>query len=132
MKKKIIPLFVVSALALMMTACEHTAPAPSAEQNSESNFVPLDSGVQNSITCTGIQTRTLPDGRLEVAANIRNRENRRLQVQINCAFKDEQGFEVDATPFDNLFLDENATETRRWTSANNQAKKFTIHVREAR
>jgi len=32
-------------------------------------------------------------------ANLRNRENRRIQVQANCVFKDAQGFSVEDTPF---------------------------------
>jgi len=92
----------------------------------------MDPGAQKSVTCSEIQKRTLPDGRLQVAANIRNLENRRLQVQIDCVFKDEQGFEVDSTPWNTLILTENATETERFESANNQAKLFTIRVREAR
>ncbi|HWF18261.1 MAG TPA: hypothetical protein VG754_03295, partial [Verrucomicrobiae bacterium] len=44
----------------------------------------LDPAVQYSVTCSGIQQRYTPDGRLDVVANIRNREGRRIQVQINC------------------------------------------------
>src|SRR6266536_1651440 len=131
MKKKLIPLFAASAFAVAITGCQHGgayAPVNTTKYNYEStaNFVTLDPGTQRSVTSPGIQTRTLPDGRLEVAANIRNRENRRLQVQVNCVFKDAQGFEVDSTPFENVFLDENATETKRFQSRNNQAKTFTV------
>lgn len=94
-------------------------------------FVLLDSRVQRSVTCSGIQERKLEDGRLEVAANIRNRENRRIQVQINCEFKDEQGFVVDSTPNQTLILDENAQQGAKFTSLNDKARKYTIRVREA-
>ena len=60
-------------------------------ENTE-KFVLLDKPTQTSITCTGLQERTLPDGRLEIVANVKNREDRRIQVQIGCVFKDEQGF----------------------------------------
>jgi hypothetical protein len=69
---------------------------------------------------------------LQVSANVRNRENRRIQVQINCEFKDGQGFSTDSTPFQNLILDENAQETVRFISMNDQAQRFTIRVRQAR
>lgn len=95
-------------------------------------FVLLDKGAQKSVTSSGIQQRTLEDGRLEVTANLRNRENRRIQVQVNCVFKDEQGFPVDETPFRNVFLDENAQEGVQFVSMNNKAKRYTIRVREAR
>lgn len=96
------------------------------------NFVLMDSGAQRSVTSSGIQERRLPDGRLEIAANVRNRENRRIQVQINCEFKDAQGFVVDSTPFQSLFLTENGQETVRFTSMNDQAARYTVRVRQAR
>lgn len=95
-------------------------------------FVLMDKGAQRSVTCTGIEQRFLADGRLEVAANIRNRENRRIQVQVNCEFKDEAGFTIDSTPWQTLILTENGQETVRFTSMNNRAKRFTVRVRQAR
>jgi hypothetical protein len=96
-------------------------------------FVLLDQPAQYSVTCTGLQERTLGDGRLEVVANVKNRESRRIQVQINCVFKDEQGFSTsDETPFQTLILSENATEAVHFTAMNTLAKKYTIRVRQAR
>ncbi|HZV33912.1 MAG TPA: YcfL family protein, partial [Verrucomicrobiae bacterium] len=104
------------------------------DQENHQLIVLLDSQVQYSVTCSGIQQRTTPDGRLEVTANIRNRENRRIQVQVNCVFKDEQGFptEGDDAPFQNLFLDENAQQSVHFVSMNNRAKRYTIRIRQAR
>ena len=93
----------------------------------------LDPGVQYSVTCSGIQERTLPDGRLEVVAHLRNRENRRIEVQANCVFKDQNGFSTsDETPFVMVILTENATEDVKFVSMNNLAKKYTVRVRQAR
>ena len=93
----------------------------------------LDPGVQYSVTCSGIQEQTLADGRLEVVAHLRNRENRRIEVQANCVFKDQNGFTTsDETPFVTVILTENATEDVKFTSINNLAKKYTIRVRQAR
>ena len=93
----------------------------------------LDPGVQYSVTCSGVQERTLPDGRLEVIAHLRNRENRRLEVQANCVFKDQNAFSTgDETPFVMVILTENGTEDVKFTSMNNLAKKYTIRVRQAR
>jgi len=95
-------------------------------------FVLLDKAAQYSVTCPGIQESRLPDGRLQVLANLRNREARRIQVQVNCVFKDAQGFVVEETPFQNVFLDENAQEGVKFVSANDKAQRYTVRVREAR
>ena len=144
-----------AGLALLLAGCCQTGPkpAPSGTKSAGTShpegayapvnatrydlentapFVLLDKGAQQSVTCSGIQQRTLEDGRLEVAANVRNRLNRRIEVQINCEFKDEQGFVVDATPFQTLILTENGQEGVRFTSLNDKAKRYTIRVRQAR
>ncbi len=96
-------------------------------------FALLDEATQYSVTCTGLQEIALADGRLEVVANLKNRENRRIQIQVNCVFKDEQGFSTgDETPFQNVILSENATEAVRFTAMNTLAKKYTVRVRQAR
>ena len=97
-----------------------------------SKFVLLNKAAQYSITCGSLQEGRLPDGRLQVHANLRNRESRSLQVQVNCVFKDAQGFVVEDTPFQNVFLDENAQEGVSFLSANEKAQRYTIRVREAR
>lgn len=138
MKNKI--LIIMSALGLslaLQTGCETGAYPPKRTQEfdleNREPFVLLDKATQNSVTCTGIQQRTLEDGRLEVTANVRNRIKKRIQVQINCVFKDEQGFSTgDETSWINLILDENAQESVKFVSMNNKAKKFTIRVRQAR
>ena len=96
-------------------------------------FVLMDQAAQYSITCTGFQENTTPDGRLEVVANVKNREERRIQVQISCVFKDAQRFSTgDETPWQTLILTENATEAVRFTATNPLSKTYTIRVRQAR
>jgi uncharacterized protein YcfL len=142
--KKNLSLFVLSLLAgagVFLTGCatDHDTgayvPINTMINDVENHevVVLLDPRVQYSVTCPGIQERTTPDGRMEVVAQIRNRENRRLQVQINCVFKDDQGFptEGDETPFRTLILSENAQETASFSSLNNKARHFTIRIREA-
>ena len=100
---------------------------------SKEPVVLLDPGVQYSVTCSGVQESTLPDGRLEVVAHLRNRENRRIEVQANCVFKDQNGFSTsDETPFVMVILTENATEDVKFVSMSNLARKYTIRVRQAR
>jgi len=134
-------LSVFSAVAglLLVGGCA-TEPGPFTPQDTTKytventeKFVLLDKPTQTSITCTGLQERMLPDGRLEIVANVKNRESRRLQVQIGCVFKDEQGFSTgDESPYQNLILAENSTEAVRFTAMNNLAKRYTIRVRQAR
>ncbi len=130
----------VAVTALALSAGCVTQPGPFAPldttkftlENTE-RFVLLDEPAQNSVTCTGLQQNLLADGRLEVVANVKNRESRRIQVQINCVFKDDQGFSTgDETPWQTLILSENSTEAVRFTAMNGQAKKYTVRVRQAR
>jgi uncharacterized protein YcfL len=96
-------------------------------------FAVMDRAVQYSVTCTGIQQHTTPDGRLEIVANIKNRENRRIQVQVGCVFRDAQNFSTgDETPWQTLILGEHATEAVRFTAMNAKAKTYTVRVRQAR
>ena len=137
MKKTLLAGFCCLPLLLLQGGCAHEgAYAP---QNTDTNnlentakFVLLDPGAQRSVTCSGLQETRLTDGRLQVRASVRNRENRRLEVQINCVFKDDQGFAVDDTPFRSLILTENETQGVEFTSINDKAKTYTIRVRQAR
>ncbi len=139
MKSKLIALaFLTPALALFTGCKSHDTgaypPVNTTVNNLEDSakFVLLDKGAQYSVTCSGMQEARLGDGRLQVLANLRNRENRRLQIQVNCVFKDAQGFVVEDTPFQTVFLDENAQEGVKFVSANEKAQRYTIRVREAR
>ena len=90
-------------------------------------------GAQRAATCSGLQELVLEDGRLEVGANIRNRVNKRVQLQVSCVFKDIQGFSTgDEVPWQTLILTENSQETVRFVSMNDKAKGYTVRVREAR
>ena len=131
----------VAALSVLVLAgCQHhpetgaLTPQSTTKFNQENKekFVLLDPGAQYSVTCSGLQETTLPDGRLQVVANVRNRENRRLEVQINCEFKDAQGFAFDSTPFQTLILTENSTEAVKFESMNDKARNYTVRVRQAR
>jgi uncharacterized protein YcfL len=132
----------VAALSIVMTGCQTTetgAYAPSREGGIDRNnyettvkVALMDRGVQNSVTVSDLETTTLPDGRMQVAANVRNRENRRIQLQANCEFKDEQGLALDSTPWQTLILTENSMETIQFASMNRDARRYTIRLREAR
>jgi hypothetical protein len=140
MKKYLQAIVASASLMLAFTGCEtevidHGAYLPLNvvvnDLEDHTTLVLLDKRVQNSVTCPGIQETRLPDGRLQVSVNLRNRENRRVQVQANCVFKDAQGFTLDETPFQNVLLDEHAQEGVKFVSMNDKAVRYTIRVREA-
>lgn len=139
MKKAVITSLLGAAALALLAGCQ-TEPGPFLPQDttkytveSTDKFVLMDKNVQNSVTCTGLQEGTTPEGRFSVAANVKNRENRRIQVQISCVFKNDQGFSTeDETPWQTLILGENTTETVRFVSMNDQARRYTIRVRQAR
>ncbi len=123
--------------ALLLAGCESPGakvPVNTTKYDVENRatFVLFDSGAERSVTVSGIQEGRTPEGRLQVAANVRNRENRRIEVQINCEFKDAQGFALDSTPFEPLILAEHEQKTVRFTAMNNQPSRYTIRVRQAR
>jgi len=133
-------LALLATVALALSAGCATEPGPFTPQDTTKytventeKFVLLDKPTQVSVTCTGLQERLLPDGRLEVVANVKNREARRIQVQIQCVFKDEQRVSTgDETAWQTLILAENSTEAVRFTATNPQAKTYEIRVRQAR
>jgi uncharacterized protein YcfL len=142
MKKTFATFSSLATAALLFTGCETAPPDTGAylpvnttvnDLENHERIVLMDPRVQTSVTCPGIQQRAMADGRMEVTANLRNRENRRIQVQVNCVFKDDQGFptEGEETPFKNVILTENAQEPVHFISLNDKAKRYTIRVREA-
>ncbi|MGA3007280.1 MAG: YcfL family protein [Opitutaceae bacterium] len=136
--KTVFPALATAATLALLAGC--STPGPYAPQDTTkytientNQFVLLDEPTQVSVTCTGLEPRLLPDGRLNVVALVKNREDRRIQVQIQCVFKDANGFSTgDETPWENLILAENSTETVPFTAMNTLAKNFTIRVRQAR
>lgn len=128
---KLLPFFSLAAgLALcLMPGCASYKPA----DDSKLDYVSLDEAVADSIRMVGAQSGLISDGRLEVVVKLKNLLNRRIEVQVDCVFKNAQGFPTnDESSFQTLILTENATEPVKFTSLNNQAKKYTIRVRQAR
>lgn len=134
--KSILPCFAALALLTLATGCRSTGPytpTPTADVEGREPVVLMDQMVQTSVTSQGVHYRQLPDGRLEAIAIIQSRDPRRIQVQIQCVFKDANGITIDdETPWQTLILTENGQEQVSFKSMNNQAKKATIRVRQAR
>jgi hypothetical protein len=137
MKLAFITLSILSLGAVLLTGCQTGGARPpvnTTKYNYETTakFALMDRGAQRSVTAPSLQEGRTEDGRLQVAANIRNRENRRIEVQVQCVFKDVQGFAVDETPWQTLILTENGQETVRFVSMNESATDYTVRVRQAR
>jgi hypothetical protein len=137
MKNRLFSLLAALTALTIFTGCQSSGGAYLPKNTTKYNYedseqlVLMDAMVQRSITSPGIQETRLPDGRLEVAANLRNREGRRIQVQTQCEFKDGQGFALDSTPWVTTILTERSQETVRFTSMNDKAQRYTIRVRQA-
>jgi hypothetical protein len=129
--------FFVSALAIgLLAGCATPESGPHPPQKvsvktaqDTSKFVLLDKA---AVTCEGFEETRLPDGQLQVLATLRNLENRRVQVQVSCAFKDAQGFDVEDTPFETVILDAHGLEGLKFLSANDKAQRYTICARKPR
>ena len=140
MKKSMVSLLAAGAAVLLVAGCSTHDKGPylpewaqtPAYENREP-IVLLDPGVQYSVTYTGVQEQPLADGRLQVTIHLRNRENRRIEVQANCVFKDVNFYLAgDETPFQTVILTENSQQDLIFTSMNDRAKRYTIRVRQAR
>ena len=128
MKTKLILLLSVCAI---IAGCGASVAQQAAAANN-SKFVALGNLGARTVKCTAMQETQLTDGRLQVRANILNLINKRVDLQVSCSFKDEQGFAIDTTPFQTLILDETAQETVEFISLNAKAKDYTVRVRLAR
>ena len=137
MKNRFLSILAAIALTGIFAGCQTDHGAYLPENATKNNYedseqlVLMDAMVQHSVTSPGIQQTRLQDGRLEVAANLRNRESRRIQVQAQCEFKDGQGFTIDSSPWNTVILTENGQETVRFTSMNDRAQRYTVRVRQA-
>lgn len=125
--------------ALLLAGCQtrpaslHSTETTKYSIESTGKFVWMDPATEAAVVCTGLQEHVGNDGRIEVMANVQNRENRPIQVEVRCVFKDGNGFSTgDETPWRILLLDAGATEAVHYAAANNLARKYTIMVRSAR
>jgi uncharacterized protein YcfL len=125
----------LGALAGCATAPGTQAPRDSTKFTIENTdrFAALDPATQATVSCTGLQERTLGDGRLEVIANVKNQGGGPVRVQIQCLFLDEQGAQVGAgAAWQALALAGDSTEVVRFTAPDAVAKRYAIRVRKVR
>ncbi|HEY5078992.1 MAG TPA: hypothetical protein VII43_04070 [Opitutaceae bacterium] len=96
-------------------------------------FAALDAATQEDISCTGLQERTLGDGRLEIVASLRNRGDKPMRLQVQCLFLDARGLPIgDAGQWELLQVGAGSTEVERFTAAVAGEGRYAIRVRSAR
>ena len=126
----------VVAVGMLLTGCG-TVPTTSSEETpvgetvapTDETFVALNKVAAEAVECAAFFTRTLPDGRLEVAVNLRNLSDKPLRLKTNCVFKNAQGFSLkDETALRTIEVAAGAVETVRFTATNPAAKRFTVRV----
>jgi hypothetical protein len=119
-----------AALTLLLAGCAAgPSAAPSAAEDT-GPFVPLDRIARAAVSCTAYQERELADGRLDVAADLRNEGGSPVRVRVQCVFRDAGGLPAGAAPWRTLALGAFATETVRFTAEDARARQFSIRVRE--
>jgi uncharacterized protein YcfL len=129
---------VLGALALL-AGCS-TVPAPQAPMETTKftventdRFVALDSAAEAAVSCTGLQERTLGDGRIEVVANLKNSGATPARIRVQCVFVDEQGSPLGGeVPWQPLEIAAQSTEVVRFTAPGLAARRYVIRVRTAR
>jgi uncharacterized protein YcfL len=132
------PILLLAALC-SLAGCA-TAPAPQAPQDTTKftventdRFAVLDSATEAVVSCTGLQERTLGDGRLEVVANLRNSDAKPVRVRVQCEFLDAEGLPVGAeAPWQAVAISGASTEVVRFTAPAVAARKYAIRVRRDR
>jgi hypothetical protein len=132
---KLAALCFVAALAGCAAAPGTQAPPDSAKYTVENtdHFAALDPAADSAVKCTGLQERTLGDGRLEVIANVKNRGSDATRVQIQCVYLDAQGALVGSEgPWQELSLTGNSTEVVRFTAPDTRSTSYSIRVRRVR
>lgn len=133
----LLPAVLVLALALL-PGCTTQPAAPQAADTTKytlentDKFTLLDKATLSSIACTGLHHRPLADGRIEVVANLKNRESRPVRIEASCVYRDAAGVPNGESPWQSITIPAATTETVRFTAPNVFAKSYTIRVRQGR
>src|SRR5579859_3984825 len=128
MTRHILSLAAACGALAAFAGCEASSQAPrdSAKYTMENTdrFAALDAPTEAAVSCTGLQERTLGDGRLEVIANLRNRGSTPARVTVQCVFLDAVGAPVEPEgAWQQLALAGDATEVVRFTAPDARSKR---------
>jgi uncharacterized protein YcfL len=127
---------VVAALGLALGCSTHNgayvpATAPGSAAENMNTVVLLSEKLYNNVAVEGQQAKYSDDGRLQVYANLRNRTDKRIKVQVQTVFKDENGFSTgDETAWETIFLPPLSQHAYQSIAQNSKARKYTIRVRK--
>lgn len=92
-----------------------------------------DPATKEAILCTGLEERFTADGKLDVVANVKNRSEREVRIQVQCLFRDTDGFVApQGTPWQPLDLNPQVTETVHFTAMSTISKRYTLRFRAVR
>jgi hypothetical protein len=98
-------------------------------ENTE-RFVAMDAATEAAVGCTGLQERTLGDGRIEVVANLRNASDKPVRVQVECVFLDADGLAVPGdAPRQVVSIGGGTTEVVRFTASSLRTARYSIRAR---
>jgi len=136
MKNKLTyPLISVMMIACctLFTACE-TGPYPALKHGigleETETLVLLDKELQKAISVDVQRSSYSPEGRLQAEANIRNRLDTNLNLQLQTMFKDSANISSgDETAWRTIILPPYATETYSAVAMNDRSDRYTIRVR---
>jgi len=129
---------VVAALGFVVGCSTHKGAyvpvtEPDATQENRETVVLLEEDLEDVIAVEGQQAKYGEDGRLQVFANLRNREEERVTIQVQTVFKDENGFSTgDETAWETIILTELSQHTYQSIAQNPKARKYTIRIRTLR
>ncbi|SDU16445.1 Protein of unknown function [Verrucomicrobium sp. GAS474] len=136
MKK--IALLLSGMTALFLSGCVEGPIVPAGDPKSlEAVHAPvslLDADLEDVIAVDVINVGKNPNGFLSVQANVRNRTDKDVVVQVQTLFYDENGLVLDSepgneTPWTTVTLTTNGTMPYRSQALSHVARRFTIHVR---
>jgi len=135
---KYLSLLFIGAVALLASGCAEGPILPVANPKSpEAVHAPvslLDADLEDVIAVDIIRAGKNPEGLLAVQANIRDRTDKDVAIQVQTVFYDELGLVLysepgNETPWTTVILSTNGTVPYRAQALNNAAKRFTIHIR---
>lgn len=127
----------VMSLAGLLIGCATEGPyvpagrEPGVEQ--ENTAVIMDSEIADKIAVDTQNAERTQQGKLRAMANIRNRSNDDITVQVQTVFRDLNGFSInDDTSWETIVLTANETKSVTATSTSRKAERYTVRIRMMR
>jgi hypothetical protein len=136
--KKLLSLLCVASFALLGVGCVEGPTVPEGNPKSpDAVHAPvtlLDPDLEDVIAVDVIHVGKNANGLLAVQANVRNRTDRDVVIQIQTVFFDDLGNALysepgNETPWTTVSVTTNGTIPYRAQALSNAAKRFTLHIR---